>query len=59
MNEKLIDFPPWRKNRDLLQDLALLPKDLVFLAQPRELLDDILMRTFEQIAMLVLGTPPA
>jgi hypothetical protein len=59
MNENLIDFLLGEKSRGLLQDLALLPKDLVLLAQPRELLGDVLMRTFEQIAMLVLGTPPA
>jgi hypothetical protein len=59
MNENLIDFPPWRKSRGLLQDLAFLSKDLILLAQAGELLADILMRTLEQIRLLVLGSPPA
>jgi hypothetical protein len=44
------------KSRGLLQDLAFLPKDLILLAQARELLGDILM---QQIALVVLGPPPA
>jgi hypothetical protein len=47
------------KSRGLLQDLAFLPKDLILLAQARDLLGDILMRTLKQIALVVLGPPPA
>jgi hypothetical protein len=47
------------KSHSLLQDIALLPEDLILLAQPRELLADILMRTFEQTGLLMLRTPPA
>jgi hypothetical protein len=47
------------KSRRLLQDLALLPKDLILLAQASELLGGILMRTLEQIGLLALGSPPA
>jgi hypothetical protein len=59
MNENLIDFPIGEKSGGLLQDLAFLSKDLILLTQAGELLANILMRTFKQIALLVLGTPPA
>jgi hypothetical protein len=38
--------------------LALLPKNLILLAQAGELMGDILMRTLEQIGLVVLGSPP-
>src|SRR5208337_3651203 len=47
------------KSGGLLQDLAFLSKELILLAQAGELLANILMRAFKQIALLVLGTPPA
>src|SRR5579883_1027393 len=47
------------KSRGLLQDLALLPKNLILLAQASEFLGGILMRTLEQIGLLALGSPPA
>src|ERR1019366_1279606 len=47
------------KSRGLLQDLAFLPKDFILLAQACKLLGDILMRTLEQIGLVVLGSPPA
>ena len=43
------------KSRSLLQDVAFLPEDLILLAQACELLGNILMRTLEQIRLLVLG----
>jgi hypothetical protein len=47
------------KSRVLLQNLAFLSKDLILLAQASKLLADIIMRTLEQICLLVLGSPPA
>src|SRR5439155_26601098 len=37
MSANLIDFPPGRKNGGVLQDVPLLPKDLVLPAQPLRL----------------------
>ena len=59
MNENLIDFPPWRKKPRPFSDLAFLSEDFILLAQPCEFLADILMRTIEQIRLLVLRSPPA
>jgi hypothetical protein len=59
MNENFIDFLLGEKSRRLLQDLALLPKDLILLAQASKLLGGILMRTIEQIGPFVFGSPPA
>ncbi|MGO9235424.1 MAG: hypothetical protein ACLP4V_15650 [Methylocella sp.] len=47
------------KSRGLLQNLAYLTKDPIFLAQARELLGDIFMRTFDQIGLLALSPSPA
>src|SRR3954451_17222520 len=41
MSANLIDFPPGRKKRCLLQDVPLLPKDLVLPPQPLQLRRDI------------------
>jgi hypothetical protein len=42
MNENLIDFPPWRKSGGALEDVALLPEDLVLPAKPLQLRRNIL-----------------
>ena len=34
MRRNLIDFPPWRKSRGSLQNLAFLPQDLILAPQP-------------------------
>jgi hypothetical protein len=46
------------KSRGLLQNLALLPKNLTLLAHAGEFLGNILMQTLEQICLLVVGSPP-
>jgi hypothetical protein len=41
MSANLIDFPPGQKSGGLLQDVPLLPKDLVLPAQPLQLRRDL------------------
>ncbi len=59
MNENLLDFPPWRKEPRPSSKSSAYAEGSHTPCVARELLGDILMLTFEQIVLVMLGPPPA